>query len=160
MAKKDTAIRFGTYEEGPLNASMLKRAVRMVNESLVECAAGGENVLVLPVEAEYEDEDFNKLLPNEFYDYEVIFYGHPIVKVYDNKKPLFKKLRVLKLPKVDTANTGLPKLRLSAKFNSKIESTAECEPTSRTTDLRYFGKPLDVTLWAIIIKSRHDVISC
>jgi len=103
----DTAIRFGTYEGNLLKAAMLRRAVKLVNET--EIKGSDKNLLVLAVEAEYKDEDFNELLPDEFYLYEVIFYGKSIVKVYDNKKPFFKKLKVLKLPTEDAANTGLVK---------------------------------------------------
>jgi hypothetical protein len=103
----DTAIRFGIYEDNLLRASMLKRALKLVNESKVK--GTDKDVLVLVVEVEYYYEDYNALLPEEVYEYDVILYGKTVVKVYDNKKPFFKKLKVLKLPKKDAANTSFVK---------------------------------------------------
>lgn len=94
---RDTAIRFGVYENELLSASMLKSAFKFVNES--EINGTDRDLLVLVVEAKYEDEDYNRLLPNEFYDYEIILYSQKVVEVYDNKKPFFKKLKVINLPK-------------------------------------------------------------
>ena len=106
---RDTAIRFSTYKPSLLKQSMLKRAVKMVNESLIKGAPGEENLLVLPVEAKFDDEEFNKDMPDEFYEYEVILHDKTVVKIYDQKKPIFKKLKILRLPTKDAANTGLPK---------------------------------------------------
>ena len=102
----DTAIRFGTYEGNLLKNSMLKRAVKLVNETKIKGAETYKDVLVLAVVLEYDDDDVVKSVPGEFYEYEVILLGQPIVKPYNNKKPFFKKLKVLSLPKDSAANTS------------------------------------------------------
>ena len=101
----DTAIRFGLYKDNLLKATMLKRAIKLVNESKVK--GTDKDVLALGVEVEYYYEDYNALLPEEIYEYDVVLYGKTIVKVYDNKKPFFKKLKVLKLPIKDAATQAL-----------------------------------------------------
>lgn len=103
----DTAIRFGIYDDKLLKATMLKRAKKLVNESKVK--GTDKDVLVLVVEVEYFYEDYTMLLPEEIYDYVIILHGKTIVKVYNNKKPFFRKLKVLKLPTNDAANTSIVK---------------------------------------------------
>jgi hypothetical protein len=103
----DTAIRFKIYEDNLLTANMLKRAIKLVNES--EVKGTNKDILVLVVEVEYEYEDYNVLLPKEIYGYDVVLYGKNIVNVYNNNGPFFKKLKVLKLPIKDAANTSFVK---------------------------------------------------
>lgn len=97
----DTAIRFGIYEEGLLKPKMLFLADTIINEAISQPSEVDDirTVLVLAVEVEYEPDSKEILLPDEFYSFDVIFFNKLLITTYNNNKPFFKKLRILKLPK-------------------------------------------------------------
>lgn len=94
----DTAIRFGTYKEGLLTTKMLASAVTLTNES-AGLPPELKTILVLPVEVEYAADEVMSDYADEFYLFEVTLNGKRIISTYNNKKPFFKKIRVLNLPK-------------------------------------------------------------
>lgn len=96
----DTAVRFGLYEDSLFNDSILLKADTLTNESkFLKSDDDLKKVLVLAVEVEYEEDLAMYDLPDEFYSFDITFYHRNFLKIYNNKKPFFRKLKVLTLPK-------------------------------------------------------------